>query len=260
MSTHRSIRPQFARLHGSSNESASREIRFFVRATAYERHFCCRAQADLANFFFRTRSRSSSERACWIGDVRSVFVFCLCFPMFVYLLKTVPHMPLYMTSTYNSKTAVQYHMTPIYNNTLTTVQYRTFTDPLRSYKPYLLDCLTKHPCCARSVLYARYLHKLPGYIYTIPTIYTFSCGIYSMRTSMITCCDYIYILCGDTYIMNVTERQLFWRSPSTARGHTGGRSRKIAQPAGPLLCTTIIKSHIVHERLIVPTQDYVLYK
>ena len=38
--------------------------------------------------------------------------------------------PLYMTSTYNSKTAVQYRMTPIYNSTLTTVQYRTFTDPL----------------------------------------------------------------------------------------------------------------------------------
>ena len=38
--------------------------------------------------------------------------------------------PLYMTSTDNSKTAVQYRMTPIYNSTLTTVQYRTFTDPL----------------------------------------------------------------------------------------------------------------------------------
>ena len=81
-------------------------------------------------FFFGTRSRSSSERACWIGDVRSVFVFCFYFPMFVYQVETVPHIPLYMTSTYNSKTAVQYHMTPIYNSTLTTVQYRTFTDPL----------------------------------------------------------------------------------------------------------------------------------
>ena len=82
---------QFARLHGSSNGSASREIRFFVRATAYERHFRCRAQAHSAIFFFGTRSRSSSERACWIGDVRSVFVFCFCFPMFVYLLKTLPY-------------------------------------------------------------------------------------------------------------------------------------------------------------------------
>ena len=91
LSTHRSVRLQFAHLHGSSNGNASREIRFFVRATAYERHFRCRAQAHLANVFFGTRSRSSSERACWTGDVRSVFVFCFCFPMFVYLLKTVPY-------------------------------------------------------------------------------------------------------------------------------------------------------------------------
>ena len=26
---------------------------------------------------------------------------------------------------------------------------------------------------------------------------------------MVTCCDYIYFLCGDTYIMNVTERHFF---------------------------------------------------
>ena len=26
---------------------------------------------------------------------------------------------------------------------------------------------------------------------------------------MVTCCDYIYILCGDTYIMNVTELHCF---------------------------------------------------
>ena len=26
---------------------------------------------------------------------------------------------------------------------------------------------------------------------------------------MVTCCDYIYFLCGDTCIMNVTERQIF---------------------------------------------------
>ena len=50
--------------------------------------------------------------------------------MFVYQVITVPHIALYMTSTYNSRTAVQYRMTPIYNITLTTVQYRTFTDPL----------------------------------------------------------------------------------------------------------------------------------
>ena len=91
LSTHRSVRLQFARLHGSSNGSASREIRFFVRATAYERHFRCRAQAHLAIFFSGTRSRLSSERACWIGDVRSVFVFCFCFLMFVYQAKIIQY-------------------------------------------------------------------------------------------------------------------------------------------------------------------------
>ena len=82
---------QFARLHGSSNGSASRKIIFFVRVTAYERHFRGRAQAHSAIFSFGTRLCSSSERACWVGDVRSVFVFCVCFPMFVYLLKIVPY-------------------------------------------------------------------------------------------------------------------------------------------------------------------------
>ena len=50
LSTHRSVHLQFARLHGSSNGSASREIRIFGRATAYERHFRCRAQAQLGKF------------------------------------------------------------------------------------------------------------------------------------------------------------------------------------------------------------------
>ena len=98
---------------------------------------------------FGTRSRSSYERACWIGDFRFVFVFVfsglytklknntvLLIQYCSYHLppKTVPYcsypintkinnsttVPLYMTSTYNSKTAVQYRMTPIYNSTLTT--------------------------------------------------------------------------------------------------------------------------------------------
>ena len=92
--------------------------------------FAAELRLNSAIFFSGTRSRSSSERACWIGDVRSVFVFCFCFPMSVYQVKTVPQIPLYMTSTYKRKTAVQYRMTPIYNSTLTTAQYRTFTDPL----------------------------------------------------------------------------------------------------------------------------------
>ena len=138
ISTNRSPHAQcfeHASIHPPSIRSPSWELerkrvkgdQSFVRATAYERHFRCRAQADLAIFSFGTRSRSSSERACGIGDVRFVFVFCFCFSMFVYQVKTVPHIPLYMTSTYDSKTAVQYHMTPIDNITLRTVQYRTFT-------------------------------------------------------------------------------------------------------------------------------------
>ena len=69
---------------------------------------------------------------------------------------------------------------------------------------------------------------------------------------MVTCCDYIFFM-RDTYIRRLAREPV-------SKGHTGGRSRKIAQPAGPLLRTTIIKSDFVHERLIVPTQDYVLYK
>ena len=30
---------------------------------------------------------------------------------------------------------------------------------------------------------------------------------------MVTWCDYIYILCGDTYIMNVMERRFFFAKP-----------------------------------------------
>ena len=30
---------------------------------------------------------------------------------------------------------------------------------------------------------------------------------------MVTCCDYIYILCGHTYIMNVTDRQMVLAKP-----------------------------------------------
>ena len=34
---------------------------------------------------------------------------------------------------------------------------------------------------------------------------------------MVTCCDYIYILCGGTYIMNVTERH-FWGEARAPQG------------------------------------------
>ena len=40
---------------------------------------------------FGTRSRSSYERACWIGDFRFVFVFRFCFLMFVYQAKIIQY-------------------------------------------------------------------------------------------------------------------------------------------------------------------------
>ena len=107
-----------------------------------------------------------------------------------------------MTSTYNSKTAVQYHMTPIYNSTL----------------PYIHRSAPKSHTfltALRSTLAARDLYCTPGTSINCPDISTlcrryiyFLCGIYSIRTSMVTCCDYIYIL-WDTYIMNDTERPFF---------------------------------------------------
>ena len=40
---------------------------------------------------FGTRSRSSYERACWIGDFRFVSVFRFCFLMFVYQAKMIQY-------------------------------------------------------------------------------------------------------------------------------------------------------------------------
>ena len=67
-----------------------------------------------------------------------------------------------------------------------------------------------------------YSNSMPGYIDTIPTIYIFIRHLQHQDIDghLVTCCDYIYILCGHTYIMNVTDRQFFWRSPSTARTRT----------------------------------------
>ena len=116
-------------------------------------------------------------------------------------LKTVPYcsyltntktnnsttVPLYMTSTYNSKTAVQYRMTPIYNSTLTTVQY------IHRSAPISHTCLT----ALRSTFAARDLYCTPGTSINCPNIstlyrrYIFLCGIYSIRTSMVNCCDFI---------------------------------------------------------------------
>ena len=91
LSTQRSVRLQFARLHESSNGSASREIRFLYARPRMRDIFSAELRLAWQLFVLGTRSRSSSERGSWIGNVRSVFVFCFYFPMFVYLLKTVPY-------------------------------------------------------------------------------------------------------------------------------------------------------------------------
>ena len=79
--------------------------------------------------------------------------------------------PLYRTPMYNSTTVPhRYHRySTVHPRTYhyTCLQFTTVHSPIRSYKPYLLAYLAKHPCCARSVLYTRYLHELHGYIYTI---------------------------------------------------------------------------------------------
>ena len=71
---------------------------------------------------------------------------------------------------------------------------------------------------SRSTLLARDPHfppgmpfKLLGYIYSIPTIYIYIYAASTASGHRWSPAATIYIfLCGDTYIMNVTERQMFW--------------------------------------------------
>ena len=79
-STHRSIRLQFARRMGAQTD------------TLQWRHISCSlyiyyGASDPSSNLKRDHARAMNELAR-IGDVRSVFVFCFCFPMFVYQVKT----------------------------------------------------------------------------------------------------------------------------------------------------------------------------
>ena len=154
-STHRSFRLQFARRMGAQTD------------TLQWRHIYCSlyiyyGASDHSSNLKRDYARAMNELVR-IGDVRFVsFFFRFNVPKLytklnnnTVLLITVlllplttkkqyhtaldptntkinnsTTVPLYMTPTYNIKTAVQYRITPIYNSTLTTVQYSTFTDPL----------------------------------------------------------------------------------------------------------------------------------
>ena len=120
---------------------------------------------------------------------------------------------LYRTPMYKSITvAHRYHRySTVQSRTYhyTCLQFTTVHSPIRSYKPYLLACLAKHPCCARSVLYTRYLHELHGYIYTI-----FCMQSYLHHQDINGHLLRLYIFMRDTYIRNVTERHCFLQSPS----------------------------------------------
>ena len=149
------ISPSIRSPHGSANGYASMETYLLFAL------YLLRASDRSSNF--GTRSRSSYERA---AELKTFVTFLSSCCQAVYQVKkkkystanySIAHttkkqyhtalnststkinnsttVPLYIfltatTSTYNSKTAVQYRMTPIYNSTLTTVQYRRFTDPL----------------------------------------------------------------------------------------------------------------------------------
>ena len=78
----------------SSNGIASMGTRFSVRATAYERHFRCRASAHSS--IFGTSSRSSYERACWLEIFVSNFFLVL---HGSYQVKTVPYCTYMITFT-----------------------------------------------------------------------------------------------------------------------------------------------------------------
>ena len=85
-------------------------------------------------------------------------------------------------------------MSPNYNSNSTIQHYRRNSIV---HTPLLLPLFLP---ASRSTLFVRDPHfplgmpfKLLGYIYTIPTIYMFLCGIYIIRTSTVIRSDDIYI-------------------------------------------------------------------
>ena len=105
----------------------------------------------------------------------------------------------------------------------------------RYYCPFFLPAL-RSPLLARDPCSTQVAHELHGYICTI--IFALRGATrhwgYTLMQSYLQHQDidghllrlyiyiYIYFFCGDTYITNVTERQLFWRSPSAAITRTIG--------------------------------------
>ena len=84
LSTHRSVRLQFARLHGSSNGSASREIRFLYARPRMRDILAAELRRTWQNFFSleRNHARALNELAglgTFVPFLFFAFVFpCLC--------------------------------------------------------------------------------------------------------------------------------------------------------------------------------------
>ena len=126
---------------------------------------------------FRTRSRSSYERAYWIGDFRFVFVFRFSFLMFVYQAKiiqycfyhkppknsTVLHSPLprqISTEYAQNRPRVETVSHCICPSRVKSLQYIRRPPSYKPHQPLssFPACLGKHPFfpfCLRSALYAR---------------------------------------------------------------------------------------------------------
>ena len=149
--------------------------RFFLYAQSrMKRHLRCRASAHSSNF--GTPSCSSCERTCWLEVFTSVFLMFVWFCMVCTELKMSTVLLLLDQHKMNSKqqnstTHIPLYMTPIYNSTIPK-QYSTYTVTIAPFSylpreaPFLREIRT-----LRQVV-----HKLHGYIYTIPTIYIYLCG------------------------------------------------------------------------------------
>ena len=163
--------------------------RFFFAA---ERR-CTRA------IFERHHARAASEFTGWRSSLPFFFyVIWSCMVCTIPPLYKRPHLKQYCTTT-----------TP-----LASKQYSTYTVTIASFFP---ACLAKHPFCVRFAFPTRYAFKLLGYIYTIPTIYIFLCGIYSIRISMVTCCDYIYIFMRGYLHHERYGTANFWAKPERCK-------------------------------------------
>ena len=101
--------------------------------------------------FERHHARAASEFTGWRSSL----------PFFFYIVWScmVCTVPRHMIA--STRKISTYSIYPINTNhykqySTTRLQFTTVHSPIRSYEPYLLACLAKHPLCARSALPTRY--------------------------------------------------------------------------------------------------------